>query len=209
MQCFLDESGDPGLKINNGSSRFFVMALVTFSADAAVLHCDQRIDALRKELHLTDDCEFHYAKNPWKVRAAFLQAVQPFDFRYHIFALDKDPARLNRLAAGVSDWYQYAAGQLFAAAKPYLTDLTVVMDKRGSRNFQQQLSAPLRNVLRDAGGPNIALKLRQQDSYRNNLLQLADYVASCSNQALSGKTESLELQARYLLNKAATYTRHP
>ena len=209
MRCFFDESGDPSLKMNIASSRFFVAALVTFVDDAEVLRCDQRIEALRKELHLPDGYEFHYAKNPWKVRAAFLQAVQPFDFRYHIFALDKDPARLSRLAAGAGDWYQYAAGQLFAAAKPSLTDLTVVMDKRGSRNFQQELSAHLRNILRAAGGPNIALKLRQQDSYRNNLLQLADYVASCSNQALSGKAESQELQSRYLLHKAATSTRRP
>ena len=206
MQCFLDESGDPGLKIDSGSSRFFVMALVTFAADAEAQRCEQRIDALRKELHLS---EFHYAKNPRKVRAAFLQAVQPFGFQYHIFVLDKDPARLRRLAAGVSDWYQYAAGQLFAAAKPSLTDLKVVMDRRGNRNFHKELSANLRKVLRDAGGLPIALELRQQDSYRDNLLQLADYVASCSNQALSGKRESQELQARYLLHKAATYTRRP
>ncbi len=190
MRCFLDESGDPGLKINGGSSRFFVMALVTFADDAEVLRCDQRIDALRRELHLPADAEFHYAKNPWKGRAAFLQAIQPFAFRYHIFVLDKDPARLSRLAAGTGDWYQYAVGQVFAAAKPYLSDLTVVMDKRGSRKFQQELSLHLRNVLRDAGGSNIRLKLSQQDSYRNNLLQLADYVASISNQALSGKRES-------------------
>lgn len=209
MRCFLDESGDPGLKIDGSSSRFFVMALVTFAEDAEVLRCDQRIDALRRELRISPTYEFHFAKNYRQARRFFLQAVQPFDFRYHIFVLDKDPARLSRLAAGAGDWYQYAAGQLFAAAKPSLTDLTVVMDKRGSRNFQQELSAHLRNILRAAGGPPIALKLRQQDSYRNNLLQLADYVASCSNQALSGKRESQELQSRYLLHKASTYTRRP
>ena len=209
MRCFLDESGDPGLKINIASSRFFVAALVTFADDAEALRCDWRIEALRKELHLPDGYEFHYAKNAWKIRAAFLQAIQPFAFRYHIFVLDKDPARLSRLAAGTGDWYQYAVGQVFVAAKPYLTDLTVVMDKRGSRKFQQELSLHLRNVLRDAGGSNIRLKLSQQDSYRNNLLQLADYVASISNQALSGKRESQELQARYLLPKEATRTTRP
>ena len=209
MRCFLDESGDPGLKIDGGSSRFFVMALVTFADDAEALRCDLRIDALRRELRLSPTYEFHFAKNYKQARRFFLQAIQPFAFRYHIFVLDKDPARLGRLAAGVGDWYQYAVGQVFAAAKPYLTDLTVVIDKRGSRKFQQELSLHLRNVLRDAEGSNIRLKLRQQDSYRNNLLQLADYVASISNQALSGKRESQELQARYLLPKEATRTRRP
>ena len=33
MLGFFDESGDPGLQVGGGSSRFFVAALVTFAED--------------------------------------------------------------------------------------------------------------------------------------------------------------------------------
>ena len=46
--------------------------------------------------------------------------------------------------------------------------------------------------------------IKQQDSHRNNLLQLADYVASISNQAISGKGEAGQLQERYLGRKEVT-----
>ena len=50
---------------------------------------------------------------------------------------------------------------------------------------------------------------KQQDSRRNNLLQLADYVASISNQAISGKGEAGQFLERYLRSKEVTRGRWP
>ena len=80
MLGFLDESGDTGLKIGSGSSRYFVVALVTFEDDSEALCCDHRINHLRQELRLSSVYEFHYSKNSKRIREEFLKAVSGFDY---------------------------------------------------------------------------------------------------------------------------------
>ncbi len=50
MLVFIDGSGDSGLKIEKGSSRFFTIALVIFEEKEEAEFCDQRIQLLKKEL---------------------------------------------------------------------------------------------------------------------------------------------------------------
>lgn len=137
MLGFFDEAGDPGLKVGDGSSRFFVVALVTFAEEEEALRCDRRIDELRAELHLWAGYEFHFAKNPWKIREAFLRVAQAFDFRYHLFILDKAAViREGRSLRSPEALYQETAGLLFEQARPYLNNAVIVMDKRGDRQFR-------------------------------------------------------------------------
>ncbi len=80
MLVFIDESGDPGRKILNGSSTHFVIGLVTFGDNDDALETDRRIDSLREELGLPPGYEFHFSKNSKRIREAFLNAVSPFPF---------------------------------------------------------------------------------------------------------------------------------
>ena len=48
MLAFVDESGDSGRKILNGSSLYFVVAVVTFEDHDDALACDHRIGLLRR-----------------------------------------------------------------------------------------------------------------------------------------------------------------
>ena len=50
MLVFIDESGDSGLKIGEGSSRYFTVALVVFEDREEATACDQRIELLKREL---------------------------------------------------------------------------------------------------------------------------------------------------------------
>lgn len=205
MLGFFDESGDPGLKIDAGSSRFFVVALVTFADEAEALRCDRRIAALRGELHLPAGYEFHFAKNSRRVREAFLGAVQPFDFRYHLLALDKRPEALYRLGRkSNADLFRYTAGAVFANAAPFLKNAAIFIDKRGGKRFGAELAGYLRGHLKSPGGDRLIQTVKQQESHKNNLLQLADYVASIGNRAISGKRDGVELQERYLRAKEIT-----
>ena len=205
MLGFFDESGDPGLKIDRGSSRYFVVALVTFAENEPALRCDQRIDELRKELHLTNNYEFHFGKNSWKTREAFLRSVQPFDFQYHIFVLDKSPQTLDNLPFRDSEsLYKYTAGLLFENASPYLNEVTVIADKTGSRRFRVDLPRYLQSRVNSYQEIRTIKNVKLQDSHRNNLLQLADYVASIGNQAIHGIPDAIELQEKYLRRKEIT-----
>ena len=204
MLGFFDEAGDPGLKVGGGSSRFFVVALVTFAAEEEALRCDRRIDGLRGELRLSAGYEFHFARNPWKIREAFLGAVEPFDFRYHLFVLDKAAAIREGRRQSPEALYQETAGLLFENAKPYLREASLLIDEGGNRELRGALLRRLRRDADFSDGERIVRGIKQQDSRRNNLLQLADYVASCNNQAISGKGKSGELQGRYLGRKEVT-----
>lgn len=54
MLVFIDESGDPGLKIEKGSSRYFTVSLVVFEEHDEALACDQRINLLKREADYYD-----------------------------------------------------------------------------------------------------------------------------------------------------------
>ena len=205
MLGFFDESGDPGLKTDHGSSRYFVVALVTFSDNSEALRCDRRIDSLRGELRLPANYEFHFVENSKRIREAFLRAVQPFEFRCHTFVLDKTSAKLDQTPLNSPEGlYKYAAVSLFEGAGHHLKEISVVMDKGGNRRFRAELFRHLRNNTNSDYGESVIKGMKQQDSQRSNLLQLADYVASVTNQAVSGKSDSQELLKLYLERKEVT-----
>lgn len=205
MLGFFDESGDPGLKVGGGSSRFFVAALVTFAEDGEARHCDRRIDELRGDLQLPAGYEFHFARNSRRVREAFLRATLPFDFRYHRFAVDKSPKAWYRLGLKSNeDLFQYTAGMVFANAGTFLRDAAIFIDRRGGKRFGGELARYLRGRLKAPGGSRLIRTVKQQESHKNNLLQLADYVDSIGNRAMSGKGDGVEWQRRYLQGKEVT-----
>ena len=204
MLGFLDESGDTGLKVTRGSSRYFVVALVTFDDDAEALRCDRRIEQLRHDLRLAATYEFLYAKNPTRVRQAFIQAVQPFRFGCHVFSLDKPDGLTFREIRSIDNLYEHCAGLPFDNAGPNLSDLILIVDRRGDRRVRTELSRLLRNNLRSVNGDHLIKRIKQQDSRRNNLLQLADYVASIEGRALAGSVDGQDLQNSYLKRREIT-----
>jgi hypothetical protein len=94
MLIFIDESGDSGLKIEKGSSRYFTISMVVFEDNDEALSCDQRIELLKKELGLPSDYEFHFKRNSDLVRRAFLAAVSPYSLFYYGIVINKNPEKL-------------------------------------------------------------------------------------------------------------------
>jgi len=185
MLVFIDESGDSGLKISKGSSRFFTVALVVFEDQEDALACDQRISLLKHELGWSSDQEFHFKRNSDRVRQAFLQAIAPYNFFYYGIVINKDPEKL--WGPGFRDkasFYKYACGLVFENAKEKLANATVVIDESGNLDFRRQLSKYLKRKTND--GPQRIKKMKQQRSHSNNLLQLVDYVASAVNRSVTG-----------------------
>ncbi|MDA2921927.1 DUF3800 domain-containing protein [Patescibacteria group bacterium AH-259-L07] len=184
MLIFIDESGDAGLKIEKGSSRFFVVSLVVFEDNDEALSCDQRIALLRKELGWAENSEFHFKRNSDKVRQAFLQAVAPYNFFYYGIVINKDPRKL--WGDGFRDkrsFYKYTCGLVFQNAKDKLENAIVVIDKSGSLDFRRQLARYLRRKMNEKDR-RLIKKVKMQRSSGNNLLQLADYVAGVINRSV-------------------------
>ena len=184
MLVFIDESGDPGLKIDRGSSRYFSISLVIFQDNDEALACDQRIELLKRELSWKPKSEFHFKKNSDKVREAFLRAVSPYNFFYYGIVINKDPKKL--WGEGFRDkqsFYKYASGLVFENAKDKLENAVVTIDKSGSDEFRLQLARYLRT--RVSSSVKIIKKVKMEELYSNNLLQLADYMAGIINRSVT------------------------
>jgi len=187
MLIFIDESGDPGLKIEQGSSRFFVVALVIFSDNDEAVACDKRIQLLKRELGWDEDSEFHFKRNSHKVRLAFLQSVAPYDFFYYGIVINKDPKKL--WGEGFRDknsFYKYTCSLVFQNAKKELKSSIVVIDRSGNLEFRRQLARYLKRKMNEEG-EKLIKDVKMQRSKSNNLLQLADYIAGVINRVVQKK----------------------
>jgi hypothetical protein len=190
MLVFIDESGDPGLKIEKGSSRYFTISLVVFEDKDEALSCDQRIGLLKKELGWYPNEEFHFKRNSDKVRLALLCAVAPYNFFYYGIVINKDPGKL--WGEGFRDkksFYKYACGLVFENAKEKIDDSIIVIDESGNLDFRRQLANYLKKKL-NKGDKRFIKKIKMQRSGGNNLLQLADYVAGVINRSIQFKKKN-------------------
>jgi hypothetical protein len=191
MLIFIDESGDPGLKMGNGSSKYFIVALVAFEEREEALAADNRISLLRTEQGLPDDFEFHFNKMKPAYRRTFLEAVAPCSFVYFGIVINK--ARLaGREFQFRGSIYEYACGLLLQEAKPRVNNAIIVIDENGSKNLGRELRSSLVRQLKDDSGKRFIKNVRTQNSTKNNLLQLADMVVGSIARTYSGKKDSHE-----------------
>lgn len=192
MLVFIDESGDPGLKIEKGSSRYFTISLVVFEDNDEALSCDQRIGLLRKEFGWEPNSEFHFKRNSDKVRRAFLQAVAPYNFFYYGIVINKNTEKL--WGEGFKDkksFYKYACGLVFENAKEKLENSIIVIDKSGNLDFRRQLAKYLRKRMNERN-KKLIKEVKMQRSGGNNLLQLADYIAGAINRSVQDRKKYAE-----------------
>ena len=190
MLVFIDESGDPGLKLNSGSTDYFIVTLVAFEENEEALATDQRIQLLKRELYFPPEFEFHFNKVKGAYREAFLSAVAGFGWFYFSLVIIKR----KLTGAGFKfkeSFYKYACGLVFENAKPYLDNATVVIDGSGSREFRRELGTYLRKRINDKKGDSRFIgKIKLQDSQSNNLLQLADMVCGAVARSYSQKEDA-------------------
>jgi hypothetical protein len=192
MLVFIDESGDPGLKLGLGSSKYFIVTLVAFEDNDEALAADTRIELLKREFGFPPHFEFHFNKLKQRYRTTFLEALAPYSFFYFGIVINK-PKLTGPGFHFKESFYKYTCSLVFENAKPHLDNATVVIDGSGSREFKKQLSAYLRKRVRDAdSGKCVIKKVKIQNSRSNNLLQLADMVCGAVARCYSGKADARE-----------------
>lgn len=200
MLAFIDESGDTGLRIEEGSTRYFVVSLVLFEDLEEATACDQRIQLLKKELGFPPDFEFHFYDNSDKVRRKFLEVISPYTFFYIGIAINKDPKKLWGEGFKHKDsFYKYVCGLVFENAKPHLKQARVKIDKSGSSVFRSQLAKYLQKKVNGTDFQCIK-SVKMEHSHSNNLLQVADYVSGIINRKVQEKKNS-QIYYKYISPK--------
>lgn len=190
MLVFLDESGDPGMKLQQGSSEYFFVTLVIFEDHEEALRADHHIAALREQLRLDASFEFRFNKMNYRLRTRFLRELCGFDFCYYAIAVKKGQLTARGFHFSES-FYKVACRYVFTNAKTILRDAVVVIDGSGSRGFQRQLVTYLRRGINPrAPGDSHIRKIKIEDSHRNNLLQLADMVCGALARSYGDKPDA-------------------
>lgn len=198
MLVFIDESGDSGLKLQEGSSPYFVISLVVFEDHDEAIACDQRIELLKRELGWPATEEFHFKRNSDAVRKTFIKAVVPYDFFYYAIVLNKK----ELWGDGFKDkrsFYKYACSLVFENAEEKLDQAIVLIDESGSLDFRRQLEKYLKEKMNTS--TKKIKKLKMQQSKSNNLLQLADYIAGAVNRYVLSKRKNADLYHKMIAHR--------
>jgi len=190
MLVFIDESGDPGMQGKDGSSQVFVVTAVTFEDRDEAQACDDRVTALRAEMHKPEHFEFHFNSCCRDIRLQFLRETAKFQFFYMSFVFNK--SRLYGEGFKYKNsFYKYAVNLLFENLKPYLSNAIVVFDRCGNREFQRELKKYLGRRVNEKD--KLIHKIKTNESCSNNLLQLADMVCGAAARYLKkSKADHLE-----------------
>jgi len=180
MLVFLDDSGDPGFKLDRGSSRFFVISLVIFNDDLEAEKTAVAIKELRRSLNFPDNVEFKFFRSSKSVRQKFLQTVNPYKFRVRSLVMDKTLIRSSELRTNKSSFYGYAIKMILKHSNNSILDAKIKIDGSGDRVFRKNFLSYLRRQL-NSGERCIMKNCKLVDSRGNVLIQMADMIAGSTH----------------------------
>lgn len=187
MLVFADESGDPGLKVTQGSSLYFVVALVVFEDEEESKSVEQRLQLLRHELHIDAHFEFKFNKCSRDLRLAFFRAVAPYNFFYYGIVIDKSGIYGEGFKVKES-FYKYVTQLVFLNAREHLERALVYIDASGNRDFRREINSYLRRKI-NLGKQHIK-RVGFLNSANSSLIQLADMVAGAINRSKGNKPDA-------------------
>ena len=189
MLIFLDDSGDPGFKIEKGSSNVFVIALVIFDDHLEAEETALKIKRLRRELGKGDEFEFKFNKCSKTIRCHFLNTVADCKFRIRALVMRKEKIYGKELRGSKKSFYAYTVKMVLKHNNDTIRDARLKMDGHGERKFRREFLAYLRRELNHPD-KKIISHLRFVDSKKNVLIQLADMVAGAVYRSFSNKSDA-------------------
>src|SRR3989344_3887436 len=149
MLVFLDDSGDPGFKLDKGSTKYFIIAMVIFDDDLEAEKTAIAIKELRRELKWPDYREFRFYKSSRDIRLRFLEKIKHFNFRIRALVVDKSIIRSDELRANKDKFYAYFIKEVLKHSGPTIKDAKVKIDGSGDRIFRRNFLSYLRRELND------------------------------------------------------------
>jgi len=190
MLVFIDDSGDPGFKLQKGSSSVFVIVLVIFDDTLIVEETALALKKLRRELKFPDAMEFKFHKSRKEIKRKFLQVCAKYSFKVRAIVVKKENIYSNFLRSSTDSFFNYVVMQVLRNSGKNIRRAKLKFDKRGEKRIRDELRAYLSREL-DNKRNNVFSDLKFVDSKQNILIQLADMVAGCIASYHKGKDKEL------------------
>ena len=169
--AFIDESGDPGFKLDKGSSQVFVLSVVAFKDAAASKHAGDEITALMGTERVKP--EWKFSKTRDVSRDVFFEAAAAWDFQCRSVVVQKNAITSHHLRTKPRRFYNYFTKMMFEHDGGLLTGAKVVLDGTGDRRFRKELVGYMRREL----PKGTIKKFDFRASHKDPLVQLADMCA--------------------------------
>lgn len=195
MIIAIDDSGDPGLKMDKGSSSYFVIVAVVFLTDYDAESTALKIERFRQTLKWKNHHEFKFRKTSPEIRKAFLSEINSCNFVLSVAVVDKANTNVdipsNRDASSL---YNTVILRAISQVLDESTNARVLIDGEGGSSYKRNVKTFFRQNL-----PKNAIKqIRYRDSKNDVLIQLADMVAGSVNRSLTGDKEYLSVIKRHI-----------
>jgi len=192
MLVFIDDSGDPGFKIEKGSSPVFVIACVVFDDELEAEKTAVAIKELRRQLKKSDAFEFKFNKGNREIRLKFLERVIQFKFRIRAIVFEKIKVRSGELKTSKQSFYNYAIKMVLKHNFGTIKEAKIRLDGHGDRLYRHEVIRYLRRELNNKED-RVFRKLQFVDSKTNVLTQMSDMIAGAIHRKyVLGKTDTLE-----------------
>lgn len=188
MLVFIDDSGDPGFKLDRGSSSFFVISAVIFDDFLEAEKTALAIKELKRELGFPDAVEFKFNKSRKEVRERFLQTVNPSQFRIRSIIVEKSLIRSDELKQNKKSFYAFIIKLLLKHSGQEILNARIKIDGSGDREFRRNFLSYLRREV-NSTERHILDHCKLADSKENVLIQMADMIAGSVKRSYGDKMD--------------------
>ena len=176
MYVFIDDSGDAGFRLGEGSSDSLVIACCVFpDADSAELAADE-IREIRSELGWHSAHEFKFSKTRTDIRMMFLSRIASHNFFIRAIVLPKKAIYSDFLKTEHKSFYNFAIQSVLSNSGGTIQNASIRIDGSGGREYRKAAISYFRREAKSKDA-QIIRKVSFVDSHRDQLIQLADMVA--------------------------------
>jgi hypothetical protein len=172
---FLDDSGDPGFKLNKGSTDYFVVACVIFDDPLDAEETALYLKKYKNEIGKSETFEFKYSKTNDDIIKKALSVVSKCKFRIRAICVNKQKITSYQLIHSKEFFYNYIIAQLLEKTT-YLQNAIIKLDGHADRRYRNSARVYFRHKLNCSSIPKFS-KLSFVNSKSNILIQLADLIA--------------------------------
>ncbi|HKM20258.1 MAG TPA: DUF3800 domain-containing protein [Candidatus Dojkabacteria bacterium] len=190
MIVFIDESGDPGIKLDKGSSPFFVLCMILFNSKSVVEKSRREVVRFKKSLGKSDCFEFKFRKANKELRLKFLSLVKDFDMRVVCLVVDKNSYFSHVVIKNKHDYYNYFFRQLLTKNLHLLDSAKLVVDGKKEREMKRAINSEIRGLNGKYKDKYIS-GVKYVDSRSEPMIQVVDMVVGSIYKSLErGRNDS-------------------
>ena len=186
MLVFIDDSGDPGFKLDKGSTSHFIIAMVIFDDELEAEKTAVAIKELKRKIGFREQTEFRFFRTRRDFRIKFLKTINKFSFRIRCLVVDKSIIHSNELKNNKNSFYAYFIKEVLEHSNNAILNAKVRMDGSGNRIFRKNFFTYLRREV-NRNDKKIMRNCKMVDSKGNVLIQMADMIAGSMNRAQNKK----------------------